>query len=107
MAGRGVDDARAVLKRDVVGVDEHALLARVAKDGLGVTVARKLGAGGRPAGNGRVVPAELLAAALGERLTKDERAALVLDGDVGGLGVEDHGVVGGQGPRRGGPDGHV
>ena len=48
--------------------------------------------------------AELRAAPLDERLGHDLGATVDQDGDVLRLGVEDHGVVGGKGPRRGRPD---
>ena len=110
--GRRVHDARAVVERDVIRVDEAARAPGIAEDGLLVDVARKLLARAPPRGaeavfHQRVLPAELLAAALGQRLGKDDRTPLVLDGHVAGLGLQDYGLVGRQGPRRGGPDSHV
>ena len=112
VAGRAVDDARAVVEGDVVGVDELARLALVAKDRLLVAVVREGLARGAPglavlaAHELDLAVAKLSGAALGERLGHDLGAAVVDERHVGGLGVADDGVVGGKGPRRGGPDVH-
>ena len=112
VAGRAVDDARAVVEGDVVGVDELARLALVAKDRLLVAVVRELLAGGAPdlpvgaAHELDLAVAKLRRAALGERLGHDLGAAVVHERNVGGLGVADDGVVGGKRPGCGGPDVH-
>ena len=105
-----MDDAGAVVEGDVVGVDELTLDALVAEDRLLVLVVAKLGAGHAPgfavgaADELDVLIAELGAVLLDEGLGHDLGAAVVDDGDVGRLGVQDDGVVGRQGPGGGGPD---
>ena len=107
VAGRGVDDARAVVERDVVGVDELALDALVTKDRLLVLVVAELLARHVPrltiraADELGLAVAELLAVTRNKRLGHELGGAIVLDGDVGGLRVQDDGVVRGKGPRGG------
>ena len=109
VAGRVVDDAGAVLGAHVVGEQRHALdaledrlpVAQVV-EGLGrhlvgLAVDRDRGA----------LPARDAADLLGEVLQHDLGAALVLDGGVDGAGLERHGLVGRDGPGRGGPDHEV
>ena len=110
VAGRGVDDAGAVVERDVVRVDELALDALVAKDRLLVLVVAEVRSGHAPhlavgaAGELEGLVAKLLAVLLDERLRHDLGAAVHDDRDVVGLGVQDDGVVGGKGPRSRRPD---
>ena len=112
MAGSRVDDAGAILKRDVVGVDELALDALVAKDGLLVLVVAELLARHAPdlaVGTARKLEglvAKLGAVLLDEGLGHDLGAAVDDNGHVVCLGVQDDRVVGGKGPRGRGPDVH-
>ena len=57
--------------------------------------------------NRGVLPAKLLAALGSQVLEHDLGTALVLNGDIGGTGLEGNGLVGGDGPRRGRPDDKV
>ena len=54
-----------------------------------------------------VLPAKLLAALGSQVLEHDLGTAIVLNGDIGGAGLEGNGLVGGDGPRGGRPDDEV
>ena len=108
MTRSGVHDARAVFHRDVVGVDEDTLLAVVAEDRLLVLVAEKLGSSSAPTFNDlRVIPTEFLDKFLDERLGHNVGAPIVLDGNVGLVGMQDHGIVGRKRPRSRRPNSDV
>ncbi|CAM5540181.1 hypothetical protein SGLAM104S_07434 [Streptomyces glaucescens] len=97
-----VDQTRAVLGGDVVGVDHEVRLGRERHqlERALVRPALHLGAGEGLAGG---LPA--LAERLGDqRLGDDQLLLAVRRDDVGDLGVRGHGRVGDQGPRGGRPD---
>ena len=110
VAGGRVDDTGAVIEGNVVGVDELALDALVAKDGLLVLVVAELlarhapdlavGAASKLVGLVAKLGAVLLDKCLGHELG----AAIDNNGHVVCLGVQDHGVVGRKGPGGRGPD---
>ena len=109
VAGRVVDDTGTVIDTDVIGQQRHALNA--VKDRL-LVVDVVEGLGGNHIGlavdhNRGVLPAKLLAALGSQVLEHDLGAAVVLNGDVGGTGLEGNCLVGGDGPRRGRPDDKV
>ena len=109
VAGRVVDDTGTVIDTDVVGQERHAL--NTVKDRL-LVVDVVEGLGGNHIGltvdhNRGVLPAKLLAALGSQVLEHDLGAAVVLNGDVGGTGLERNCLVGGDGPRRGRPDDKV
>ncbi len=112
VAGRGVNHTGAVVQSDVVGVDELAGLALVAKDGLLVPIVAELDAVHAPDLAVRLLcqlvglVAELRAILLHQSLGHDLGATVHHDGHVLGLGVQDDGVVGGHGPGGRGPDVH-
>ena len=107
-----VDDARAVVERDVVGIDELALFALVGKDGLLIPVAGEVLTRAAPdvaillPGKLPALVAEPRAAALDEGLCHDLAAAVHDDRHVVGLGMQDDGVIGRKRPRRRRPDVH-
>mgnify|MGYP000709541213 CR=1 FL=1 len=109
MAGRVVDDTGTVIDTDVIGQQGHAL--DTVKDRL-LIVDVVEGLGGNHIGlavdhDRGVLPAKLLAALGGQVLEHDLGAAIMLNGDVGGAGLERNCLVGGDGPRRGRPDDKV
>ena len=109
VAGRVVDDTGTVIDTDVIGQQRHAL--NTVKDRL-LVVDVVEGLGGNHVGlavdhNRGVLPAKLLAALGSQVLEHDLGAAIVLNGDIGGAGLEGNGLVGGDGPRRGRPDDKV
>ena len=109
VAGRVVDDTGTVVDTDVIGQQRHAL--DTVKDRL-LIVDVVEGLGGNHVGltvdhDRGVLPAKLLAALGSQVLEHDLGAAVVLNGDVGGAGLERNGLVGGDGPRRGRPDDKV
>ena len=109
VTGRVVDDTGTVIDTDVIGQQRHALNA--VKDRLLVVdVVECLGGNhvGLAVDHDRgVLPAKLLAALGSKVLEHDLGAAVVLNGDIGGAGLEGNGLVGGDGPRRGRPDDKV
>ena len=109
VAGRVVDDTGTVIDTDVIGQQRHAL--DTVKDRL-LVVDMMEGLGGNHVGltvdhDRGVLPAKLLAALGSQVLEHDLGAAVVLNGDVGGAGLEGNCLVGGDGPRRGRPDDEV
>ncbi len=109
VTGRVVDDTGTVIDTDVIGQQRHAL--NTVKDRL-LVVDVVEGLGGNHIGlavdhNRGVLPAKLLAALGSQVLEHDLGAAVVLNGDIGGAGLEGNGLVGGDGPRRGRPDDKV
>ena len=109
MTGRVVDDTGTVIDTDVIGQQCHAL--NTVKDRLLIVNVME-GLGGNHIGlavdhNRGVLPAKLLAALGSQVLEHDLGAAVVLNGDVGGTGLERNCLVGGDGPRRGRPDDKV
>ena len=109
VAGRVVDDTGTVIDTDVIGQQRHAL--DTVKDRLFV-VDMMEGLGGNHVGlavdhDRGVLPAKLLAALGSQVLEHDLGAAVVLNGDVGGAGLEGNCLVGGDSPRRGRPDDKV
>ena len=109
VAGRVVDDTGTVIDTNVIGQQRHALNA--VKDRL-LVVDMMEGLGGNHIGlavdhNRSVLPAKLLAALGSQVLEHDLGTPIVLNGDVGGAGLEGNCLVGGDGPRRGRPDDKV
>ena len=109
VAGRVVDDTGTVIDTDVVGQQRHAL--NTVKDRL-LVVDVVEGLGGNHIGltvdhNRGVLPTKLLAALGSQVLEHDLGTTLVLNGDIGGAGLEGNCLVGGNGPRRGRPDDEV
>ena len=109
MAGRVVDDTGTVVDTDIIGQQRHAL--DTVKDRL-LVVDVVEGLGGNHIGlavdhDRGVLPAKLLAALGSQVLEHDLGAAVVLNSDVGGTGLEGNCLVGGDGPRRGRPDDKV
>ena len=109
VAGRVVDDTGTVIDTDVIGQQRHAL--NTVKDRL-LVVDMMEGLGGNHVGlavdhDRGVLPAKLLAALGSQVLEHDLGAAVVLNSDVGGTGLEGNCLVGGDGPRRGRPDDKV
>ena len=109
MTGRVVDDTGTVIDTDVIGQQRHALDA--VKDRL-LVVDVVEGLGGNHIGlavdhNRGVLPAKLLTALGSQVLEHDLGTTIVLNGNVGGAGLEGNGLVGGDGPRRGRPDDKV
>ena len=107
--GRVVDNTGTVIDTDVIGQQRHAL--DTVKDRL-LVVDMMEGLGGNHVGlavdhDRGVLPAKLLAALGSQVLEHDLGAAVVLNGDVGGTGLEGNCLVGGDGPRRGRPDDKV
>ena len=108
--GSTMDDASAVVQGDVIGVDELALNALIAEDGLLVLVVCQLDAGHAPrlavgaAHKLDLAVAELRAVLLHEGACHDLDLVVVDDRDIVGLGMQDDDVVSGQGPGGGGPD---
>ena len=109
VAGRVVDDTGTVIDTDVVGQQRHAL--NTVKDRLLVVdVVERLGGNhiGLAVDHDRgVLPAKLLAALGSQVLEHDLGTAIVLNGDIGGAGLEGNGLVGGDSPRRSRPDDKV
>ena len=109
VAGRVVDNTGTVIDTDVIGQQRHAL--DTVKDRLLVVdVVESLGGNhvGLAVDHDRgVLPAKLFAALGSQVLEHDLGAAVVLNGDVGGAGLEGNCLVGGDGPRRGRPDDEV
>ena len=109
VAGRVVDDTGTVIDTDVIGQQRHAL--DTVKDRL-LVVDVVEGLGGNHVGltvdqNRGVLPAKLLTALESQVLEHDLGTTIVLNGDIGGAGLEGNGLVGGDGPRRGRPDDKV
>ena len=109
VAGRVVDDTGTVIDTDVIGQQRHAL--NTVKDWL-LVVDMVEGLGGNHIGlavdhNRGVIPAKLLTALGSQVLEHDLGTTIVLNGNVGGAGLEGNGLVGGDGPRRGRPDDKV
>ena len=109
VAGRVVDDTGTVIDTDVIGQQRNAL--DTVKDRLLIVNVME-GLGGNHIGlavdhNRGVLPAKLFAALGSQVLEHDLGAAVVLNGDVGGTGLERNCLVGGDGPRRGRPDDEV
>ena len=109
VAGRVVDDTGTVIDTDVIGQQRHAL-DTVKNRLLVVDVVE--GLGGNHIGlavdhNRGVLPAKLLTALRSQVLEHNLGTAVVLNGDVGGAGLEGNGLVRGDGPRRGRPDDKV
>ena len=109
VAGRVVDDTGTVIDTDVIGQQRHAL--NTVKDWL-LVVDVVEGLGGNHIGltvdhNRGVLPAKLLTALGSQVLEHDLGTTIVLNGNVGGAGLEGNGLVGGDGPRRGRPDNKV
>ena len=109
VTGRVVDDTGTVIDTDVIGQQRHALNA--VKDRLLVVdVMEGLGRNhvGFAVDHDRgVLPAKLLTALRSQVLEHNLGTTLVLNGDVGGAGLEGNGLVGRDGPRRGRPDDKV
>lgn len=109
VAGRVVDDTGTVVDTDVIGQQRHAL--NTVKDRLLVVdVVEGLGRNhvGLTVDHDRgVLPAKLLAALGSQVLEHDLGTTFVLNGDIGGAGLEGNCLVGGDGPRRGRPDNKV
>ena len=109
VAGRVVDDTGTVIDTDVIGQQRHALNA--VKDRL-LVVDVVEGLGGNHVGlavdhDRGVLPAKLLAALGSQVFEHDLGAAVVLNGDIGGAGLEGNGLIGGDGPRGSRPDDEV
>ena len=109
VAGRVVDDTGTVIDTDVIGQQRHAL--DTVEDRL-LVVDVVEGLGGNHVGlavdhDRGVLPAKLLAALGSQVLEHNLGTAVMLNGNVGGAGLEGNGLVGGDGPRRGRPDEHV
>ena len=104
-----MDDTGTVIDTDVIGQQRHAL--DTVKDRL-LVVDVVEGLGGNHIGlavdhDRGVLPAKLLAALGSQVLEHDLGAAVVLNGNVGGAGLEGNGLVGRDGPRGGRPDDEV
>ena len=109
VAGRVVDDTGTVIDTDVIGQQRHTL--DTVKDRL-LVVDVVEGLGGNHVGlavdhDRGVLPAKLLAALGSQVLEHNLGTAVMLNGNVGGAGLEGNGLVGGDGPRRGRPDDKV
>ena len=109
VAGRVVDDTGTVIDTDVIGQQRNAL--DTVKDRLLIVNVME-GLGGNHIGlavdhNRGVLPAKLLTALGSQVLEHDLGTAIVLNGDIGGAGLEGNGLVGGDGPRGGRPDDEV
>ena len=109
VTGRVVDDTGTVIDTDVIGQQRHAL--DTVKDRL-LVVDVVEGLGGNHVGlavdhDRGVLPAKLLAALGSQVLEHDLGTAIVLNGDIGGAGLEGNGLVGRDGPRGGRPDDEV
>ena len=109
MTGRVVDNTGTVIDTDVIGQQRHAL--NTVKDRLLVVNVME-GLGGNHVGltvdhDRRVLPAKLLAALGSQVLKHDLSTTIVLNGDVGGTGLEGDCLVGGDSPRRSRPDDKV
>ena len=109
VTGRVVDNTGTVVDTDVIGQQRHAL--DTVEDRL-LVVDVVEGLGGNHIGlavdhNRGVLPAKLLAALGSQVLEHDLGAVVVLNGDVGGAGLEGNCLVGGDGPRGGRPDDEV
>ena len=109
VARSDVHDARPLVGAHVVGHDGDALLPL--EDGVRVVQAGQALAGARPLlaahAHELQVPPGDLAEALGELAHHDLGAALPGDGHVLGVALQGHGLVGRDGPGRGGPDHEV